>query len=1123
MTAMAADGKDITADFLDPNFRKAVREELGLKPDVPITETDVSAVTSLNVFGRSITRLAGIEHFGALQELDCSYNRLMSLDVRGLAKLKRLRCNDNYLTSLNVSNLEALSFLECSSNMLSALGVSSLTNLKTLLCGGNWIGTLNVSGLLMLETLECRDNNLTGLYLGDRNSISYELKYLNCRNNLLSGAWSWPSVSDMPGARSITMPNLESLNFGGNRLTSLNVSNCPKLKELCCCHNQLTFVDFNTGTNFELLYVCVKSNMLSRQDNIHTVYYDFIDFSYNHYDESAARTLGLWLRQARARSIKAGPQNSDGLPYVVRIADYPKMAVADRELELTGQVLGMTNVSINWSIVEWSEDEATKPTLRTTGSGLSQRTYLSAQTPGTAIVEARVADGRIPGDDYVQYIRIAVVEPLAFTGSSEFDVPASKGQITPVYVGSGVTGGRPPFNFSASGLPLTLSLSTDGVITGTLPEETGAGMADITVTDAHGITAMITIGYGALNRNYTIGGRYPDDGNWYESLDALLGTLGNAWRDISKADITLLGNVMGSTMLDVLSGQNITMNLNGFNLTIQNTSTAVDIHQGAKLNVNGAGNILFSGGSGLSTSGGELNNLGNANIRVIGGLYAVNSAKVKVNSVEIQSGTSSGKLCGIYAGGGSEIGVAGGVTVVGGIGSNCTGIEASGNSIISVGGSVSVRVRNSPVGVGVSADSGATVTVLGGVTSGVGVYSDNNRANVYIHGEIDAGEYIRVMYMGSPRTIRKMPYPGQETIGGVSFYKYSYGGGTASTVYVKVGPGVPDFLYGDVNNDGFVDIGDFFDLRRHLAGWPEYSASMINIDAADVMVNGDVDLEDLYTLRRHVAGWPDFRVLPIYQESQQIAGASVSPFSQQVAVVNMPISSQPLLRIGDAAGRTGETVKVPISIAQNPGITGIVFTISYDESALKLIGYEDKGLIAGAAHTPGSVVASGIFAWINDLAINNNTNNGVLVILDFEILKEAAPGDIAIELTYKPKNILNAEMKSVYFDTAPGKVSVTAAPTPTPADRELLGAAANFISITETSKNSGVWALSFNVTETWSDNENAVVPYVIEIKANNANIKGSYDLGKYTLIYDIAGNGSNIKEFRVTLYGGEKE
>jgi hypothetical protein len=77
--------------------------------------------------------------------------------------------------------------------------------------------------------------------------------------------------------------------------------------------------------------------------------------------------------------------------------------------------------------------------------------------------------------------------------------------------------------------------------------------------------------------------------------------------------------------------------------------------------------------------------------------------------------------------------------------------------------------------------------------------------------------------------------------------------------------------------------------------------------------------------------------------------------------------------------------------------------------------------------------------------------------------------------------------------------------------------AKDFISIVETSKNSGVWILSFKVTETYADGTTKIVSYAVSINANNANIDGRCDLGVYTLIYDIKGNGSNIKDFRIVM------
>jgi len=81
--------------------------------------------------------------------------------------------------------------------------------------------------------------------------------------------------------------------------------------------------------------------------------------------------------------------------------------------------------------------------------------------------------------------------------------------------------------------------------------------------------------------------------------------------------------------------------------------------------------------------------------------------------------------------------------------------------------------------------------------------------------------------------------------------------------------------------------------------------------------------------------------------------------------------------------------------------------------------------------------------------------------------------------------------------------------------------AKQFVSIMETSKNSRVWTLTFDVNKTYSDGTAEVVRYSVNLNGNNANQDGKlkfsadHDLSGYTLIYDIKGNGSNIKDFRV--------
>jgi len=62
------------------------------------------------------------------------------------------------------------------------------------------------------------------------------------------------------------------------------------------------------------------------------------------------------------------------------------------------------------------------------------------------------------------------------------------------------------------------------------------------------------------------------------------------------------------------------------------------------------------------------------------------------------------------------------------------------------------------------------------------------------------------------------------------------------------------------------------------------------------------------------------------------------------------------------------------------------------------------------------------------------------------------------------------------------------------------------------------WDVTFTVVETFEVDEDEFevfeVVYTVKIAKNGS---GKIDLGEYTLIYDIAGNGSNIKDFRVVL------
>ena len=155
-------------NFPDANFRAALVSELGINEGDVITDEMVAATTSLNVVGRSITDLTGIEHFTALETLYCYDNRLTSLDVSKNTALKELWCYNNRLTSLDVSKNTALTSLVCFDNQLTSLDVSKNTALISLNCEYNGLTSLDVSKNTALIWLACVGNKLTSLDLSNQ-------------------------------------------------------------------------------------------------------------------------------------------------------------------------------------------------------------------------------------------------------------------------------------------------------------------------------------------------------------------------------------------------------------------------------------------------------------------------------------------------------------------------------------------------------------------------------------------------------------------------------------------------------------------------------------------------------------------------------------------------------------------------------------------------------------------------------------------------------------------------------------------------------------------------------------------------------------------------------------------
>ena len=190
-----------SSNFPDANFRSYLLSQ-NYGTDGVLTNAEIADIGYIYLLFENIENLKGIEFFTSLTYLDCSGNKLSSLDVSNNTRLLTLYCDNNQLTTINVSGCSALNRFTCGHNQLNTLDLSKNTNLKYLDCSYNLFGFLDVSKNTNLKNLYCRDNQLSSI------DVSYNsmLEYFDC---------------------------------SGNQLTSLDLSSNNKLYYLYCYHNQI--------------------------------------------------------------------------------------------------------------------------------------------------------------------------------------------------------------------------------------------------------------------------------------------------------------------------------------------------------------------------------------------------------------------------------------------------------------------------------------------------------------------------------------------------------------------------------------------------------------------------------------------------------------------------------------------------------------------------------------------------------------------------------------------------------------------------------------------------------------------------------------------------------------------
>ena len=218
-----------------------------------------------------ITSLRGIRYLKYVKDLNCSGQKLTTLNLELNSRVEKLNCSGNQLTGLWLDPRgNSLKYLTCSVNELTALDLSKSSELTELSCSSNKLTSLDLSANTKLQKIVAQTNalttldtrnlpELTHLYLWGNHDLKSIDVSKNTKLEILSAAHGKLTSLDVSHNR-----KLVELYVYNNQLTALDVRSNYMLKKLGCYENQITALDLSSNVSLE--YLGVNDNPITELD-----------------------------------------------------------------------------------------------------------------------------------------------------------------------------------------------------------------------------------------------------------------------------------------------------------------------------------------------------------------------------------------------------------------------------------------------------------------------------------------------------------------------------------------------------------------------------------------------------------------------------------------------------------------------------------------------------------------------------------------------------------------------------------------------------------------------------------------------------------------------------------------
>ena len=112
------------------------------------------------------------------------------------------------------------------------------------------------------------------------------------------------------------------------------------------------------------------------------------------------------------------------------------------------------------------------------------------------------------------------------------------------------------------------------------------------------------------------------------------------------------------------------------------------------------------------------------------------------------------------------------------------------------------------------------------------------------------------------------------------------------------------------------------------------------------------------------------------------------------------------------------TVTMDLVLSNNPGITALSVSLSFDESALELVSVTDAQKLTGWLGLGKNCI------WMDGLAQANNVYNGTIATVTFKVKSTTAEGDYPVTLIFDADNTANKDGDNVGCTMASGTIKV---------------------------------------------------------------------------------------------------